>query len=283
MELEFEGVSIDIASARIVSEVSLHIAPGDMVGLVGPNGSGKSTLLRSAYRVLRPTGGAALIGGESVWNMSAREAARRRAIVTQHTVLGAEFSVEEVVAMGRTPRKRMLDRDTDGDRRIVEQALDDVHMRWAAQRSFATLSGGEQQRVLLARALAQEAALLILDEPTNHLDVRAQFEVLDLLRHLGMTTLTALHDLDHAVSYCDRVAVMAEGELVAVGAPTEVLTPQLVHDVFGVRAVLDTHPITGRPRITVASAAHGPTTTAGDDARAPASTPRAEEPPGHAT
>jgi iron complex transport system ATP-binding protein len=256
MQLAFDGISIEIAAGRIVSDVSLHIAPGELVGLVGPNGSGKSTLLRSAYRVLRPVAGAVFIGGDSVWSMSAREAARRRAIVTQHTVLDAEFSVAEVVAMGRTPRKGMLDRDTDRDRQVIEQALDDVHMRWAAQRSFTTLSGGEQQRVLVARALAQEAGLLILDEPTNHLDVRAQFEILDLLRGLGMTTLTALHDLDHAVSYCDRVAIMAEGRLAAVGAPGEVLTPELVHDVFGVRAVLDTHPITGRPRIAVASADH---------------------------
>ncbi|MER6010651.1 ABC transporter ATP-binding protein [Streptomyces bluensis] len=267
MRLDFVDISIDIDATRIVSDVSLHIAPGEMVGLVGPNGSGKSTLLRSAYRVLRPSGGAVLLGGESVWSMSAREAARRRAIVTQHTALGAEFSVEEVVAMGRTPRKGMLDRDSEQDRHMVEQALEDVQMRWAARRAFTTLSGGEQQRVLIARALAQEAELLILDEPTNHLDVRAQFEVLDLLRRLGMTTLTALHDLDHAVSYCDRVAVMAEGQLVAVGVPAEVLTPGLVHEVFGVRAVLDTHPITGRPRITVASAAHGPKTAEGDAGR----------------
>ncbi|MET7320239.1 ABC transporter ATP-binding protein [Streptomyces sp. NPDC005549] len=252
--LEFDGVGIDIAATRIVSDVSLRIAPGEMVGLVGPNGSGKSTLLRSAYRVLRPAAGAVLIDAESVWDLSAREAARRRAIVTQHTVLGAEFSVEEVVAMGRTAHKGVLDRDGAQDRRTVEQALEDVHMGWAARRSFATLSGGEQQRVLVARALAQEAGLLILDEPTNHLDVRAQFEVLDLLRQLGLTTLTALHDLDHAVSYCDRVAVMAEGRLVAVGIPEDVLTPALVHRVFGVRAILDTHPITGRPRIAVASA-----------------------------
>ncbi|MYQ67724.1 ATP-binding cassette domain-containing protein [Streptomyces sp. SID4950] len=225
-----------------------------MVGLIGPNGSGKSTLLRSAYRVLRPVAGAVLIGGEDVWGLSAREAARRRAIVTQHTVLGAEFTVEEVVAMGRTPHRGTLDRDGAEDHRTVRRALEDVHMAWASGRSFATLSGGEQQRVLLARALAQEAGLLILDEPTNHLDVRAQFDVLDLLRDLGMTTLTALHDLDHAVSYCDRVAVMAEGGLVAVGPPADVLTPELVHRVFGVRAVLDTHPLTGRPRIAVASA-----------------------------
>ncbi|MFK0121107.1 ABC transporter ATP-binding protein [Streptomyces sp. NPDC090994] len=271
--LDFAGVGIDIAAARIVSDVSLHVAPGEMMGLVGPNGSGKSTLLRSAYRVLRPAAGAVFIGGENVWDLSAREAARRRAIVTQHTVLGAEFSVEEVVAMGRTPHKGMLDRDGAEDRRTVEQALADVHMGWAARRSFATLSGGEQQRVLLARALAQEAGLLILDEPTNHLDVRAQFEVLDLLRHLGMTTLTALHDLDHAVSYCDRVAVMAEGGLVAVGAPEDVLTPELVHRVFGVRAVLDTHPITGRPRIAVASAGRPPTRARTRDHAADASAP----------
>jgi iron complex transport system ATP-binding protein len=252
--LEFQDISVSLASARIVSGVSLRVEPGELVGLVGPNGSGKSTLLRSAYRVLRPTGGAALIGGESVWNMSAREAARRRAIVTQHTVLDAEFSVDEVVAMGRTPRKGMLDRDTGRDRQIVAQALGDVRMQWAAHRSFSSLSGGEQQRVLLARALAQEAGLLILDEPTNHLDIRAQLEVLDLVRRLGLTTLTALHDLDHAVSYCDRVAVLAKGRLVAVGPPADILTPGLVHDVFGVRAVLDTHPLTGRPRIAVASA-----------------------------
>ncbi|MGP2438323.1 ABC transporter ATP-binding protein [Streptomyces sp. JW3] len=256
--IDFDGVGIDIAGTRIVSDVSLSVAPGEMVGLVGPNGSGRSTLLRSAYRVLRPVAGAVLIGGEDVWDLSAREAARRRAIVTQHTVLGAEFSVEEVVAMGRTPHKGMLDRDGAEDRRTVHRALEDVHMAWAARRSFATLSGGEQQRILLARALAQEARLLILDEPTNHLDVRAQFEVLDLLRRLGLTTLTALHDLDHAVSYCDRVAVMAEGRLVAVGAPADVLTPDLVHRVFGVRAVLDSPPITGGPRIAVASAASAP-------------------------
>ncbi|MFJ9421719.1 ABC transporter ATP-binding protein [Streptomyces sp. NPDC101249] len=252
--LDFDGVCIDLAATRTVSDVSLSVAPGEMVGLIGPNGSGKSTLLRSAYRVLRPVAGAVLIGGEDVWGLSAREAARRRAIVTQHTVLGAEFTVEEVVAMGRTPHRGTLDRDGAEDRRTVHRALEDVHMAWASGRSFATLSGGEQQRVLLARALAQEAGLLILDEPTNHLDVRAQFDVLDLLRDLGMTTLTALHDLDHAVSYCDRVAVMAEGGLVAVGPPADVLTPELVHRVFGVRAVLDTHPLTGRPRIAVASA-----------------------------
>ncbi|HEX7305998.1 ABC transporter ATP-binding protein [Lentzea sp.] len=256
--LEFRDVGIDLGPARIVSGVSLRVEPGEVVGLVGPNGSGKSTLLRSAYRVLRPVTGVALIDGESVWALSAREAARRRAIVTQHTVLDAVFSVHEVVAMGRTPRKGLLDRETEHDHEVVGKALDAVHMKWAADRSFATLSGGEQQRVLIARALAQEAGLLILDEPTNHLDVRAQFEVLDLLRHLGLTTLTALHDLDHAVSYCDRVAVMAGGELVAAGVPAEVLTPALVHDVFGVRAVLDTHPITGRPRIAVASAGSWP-------------------------
>ena len=254
MDLAFHRVSVDLSSTRIIEEVTLSIEAGEVMGLIGPNGSGKSTLLRSAYRVLRPSTGRVELHGDDVWKMSAREAGRRRAIVTQHAVLDAEFSVQEIVAMGRTPRKGLLERDTVSDHTVIAQALGDVGMGWAAHRSFATLSGGEQQRVLLARALAQEADLLILDEPTNHLDVRAQFEVLDLLRHLGMTTLTALHDLDHAVAYCDRVAVMSSGTLVAVGAPSEVLTPDLVHNVFGVRAIMTEHPLTGQPHLVVASA-----------------------------
>jgi iron complex transport system ATP-binding protein len=156
------------------------------------------------------------------------------------------------VAMGRAPHKSMFVRDTNDDRRIVEESLDHVGMAWATQRMVATLSGGERQRVYLARALAQRAPVLVLDEPTNHLDVRAQLELLELVRGLGLTTIAALHDLDHAVSYCDAITVLHGGRTVAHGSPTEVLTPNLVLDVFGVRAHIGEHPLTGRPHITVA-------------------------------
>ena len=154
--------------------------------------------------------------------------------------------------MGRTPHKSLLDRDGHEDRSIVQEALERVGMDWAAGRLFSTLSGGERQRALVARALAQQAPLLVLDEPTNHLDVRAQLDLLELLRELRLTTLAALHDLDQAASYCDRLAVLSQGSLVAAGAPLDVLTPAFLADVFGVSAHIGDHPLTGRPHVSIA-------------------------------
>ncbi|GAA4105717.1 ABC transporter ATP-binding protein [Actinomadura miaoliensis] len=253
MRLVIDGVTAEIEGVPIVSDVDLVAEPGDFVGLVGPNGSGKSTLLRTVYRSLRPAAGAVSLDGDDLWRMRARQAARRRAVVTQHGELGGEFSVAEVVAMGRAPYKGLLDREDAGDRAIVADALERVGMAWAADRLFSTLSGGERQRVLVARALAQRAPLLVLDEPTNHLDVRAQLGLLDLVKSLGLTLLAALHDLDHAASYCDHVVVLSGGTVRAAGPPLEVLTPEFVAEVFGVRAHIGPHPLTGRPHIAVAS------------------------------
>ena len=252
MQLTVAGVSVEIDGTRIVSDVDLVVEPGEIVGLVGPNGSGKTTLLRAVYRALRPVAGVITLDSDDLWSLSAKQAARRRAIVTQHDGAPVEFSVEEVVAMGRMPHKGLLDRDGEADQAIVEAALERAGIAWAAHRLFSTLSGGERQRVLVARALAQEAPLLVLDEPTNHLDVRAQFDLLELLRDLGLTTLAALHDLDHAASYCDQVVVLERGALVASGSPLDVLTPAFLADVFGVSAHVGSHPLTGRPHIAIA-------------------------------
>ena len=253
MRVEVRDVSVTIDGNHILRGVSTVAEPGQFLGIVGPNGSGKSTLLRTLYRSVRPDEGSIGIGGDDVWAaLTARQAAKRRAIVAQDSALDFDFSVADVVAMGRAPHKSMFVRDTNDDRRIVDEALDAVGMTWATQRLVATLSGGERQRVFLARALAQRAPVLVLDEPTNHLDVRAQLELLELVRSLGLTTIAALHDLDHAVSYCDAITVLHGGRTVAHGSPTEVLTPNLVLDVFGVRAHIGEHPLTGRPHITVA-------------------------------
>lgn len=193
-----------------------------------------------------------LIGEDDAWRLPARQAARRRAVVTQHQTPSTDFTVREIVAMGRGPYHGVLDRETGHDRRIVAEALDRVDVARFAERMFATLSGGERQRVLLARALAQQAPLVILDEPTNHLDVRAQLDLLDLVRELGVTVLAALHDLDHAAAHADRVAVVHQGRIVDVGPPLEVLRPELIEEVFGVRAHVGPHPITGRPHVAVA-------------------------------
>jgi iron complex transport system ATP-binding protein len=255
VELRIEGVGVTIDARSIISDVDLVVAAGQLTALVGPNGSGKSTLLRTVYRALRPTTGVVRIGGDDAWRLRARDAARRRAVVTQHHGAGEDFTVAEVVAMGRGPHLGLFDRESARDRDLVDDAIARVDLAWAAERMFGTLSGGERQRALLARALAQQAPLVILDEPTNHLDVRAQLDLLALVGDLGVTLLAALHDLDQAAGYADRVAVLDSGRLVAAGHPDDVLTPDLIERVFGVQAHIAPHPLTGRPHICVAARA----------------------------
>jgi iron complex transport system ATP-binding protein len=246
MRVELHGVGVVIDGSPIVDDVTLSIAPGSMTALIGPNGAGKSTLLRTVYRALRPTRGAVLLNGDDTWRLSAREAGRRRAVVAQAQPHALDYSVREIVAIGRTPHKGLLDLDSAEDHELVDEALRRVDMAWAANRRFATLSGGEAQRALLARAIAQQAPLLILDEPTNHLDVSAQFELLDLVRNLGVTTMAAIHDLNLAAAYADQIVVLAHGRLAAHGEPAAVLTAELIERVFRVRTYVGTHPLSGR-------------------------------------
>ena len=246
MKLDVNQVAVAIESRRIVDEVSLQVAPGEIVGLIGPNGSGKSTLLRSVYRLLKPAAGFVRLGDDDVWKLNARESARRTGVVVQETPSDFDFTVREVVEMGRTPHKGMLEGDNVHDAQIVDDALARVNMTAFVARSFNTLSGGEKQRVLVARALAQQPKLLVLDEPTNHLDIRYQLEILNLVRGLGITTLVTLHDLNLAAAYCHRLYLLSNGRIVTAGAPVDVLTPDWVRAVYGVEAHCGVHPVTGQ-------------------------------------
>ncbi|WNV87586.1 ABC transporter ATP-binding protein [Umezawaea sp. Da 62-37] len=241
-----DSLSVALGGTPIVSEANLTVGAGEMVGIVGPNGSGKSTLLRVIYRALRPEAGLVRVDGSDVWRLSARESAQRTAVVVQESGSDFVLKVADVVAMGRNPHKGPLDRDTGEDRRICAQALARTGVSALAGRDYDTLSGGEKQRVLLARALTQQPRLLVLDEPTNHLDIRFQLELLNLVRTLGVSTLTVMHDLTLAVGHCDRVYVLHRGRVVADGPPAEVLTPELVAEVFGVRSHRWTDPDTGQ-------------------------------------
>ena len=252
MNVELDGVTVVLDGATIIEEIALTAGSGTVTGLIGPNGSGKSTLLRCVYRALRPRAGAVHVGEEDVWALGARRAGLRTAVVTQDHDTDHDFSVTEIVAMGRTPHKRLLDRDTTGDATIVADALERVEMSWAAQRRFVTLSGGERQRVLVARALAQQAPVLLLDEPTNHLDIGAQLKLLELVRGLDLTTVAALHDLNHAVAVCDRLVLLCRGRVEAAGPPAGVLTAERVQRVFGVRSAVVDNPLTGRPLLVTA-------------------------------
>lgn len=250
MKLQIEKVSWGVNGTPIIEEVKVDAADGEFVGLVGPNGSGKSTLLRCIYRVLRPNAGFITLGGEDIWNMSVRESARRTAVVIQEMPTEFDFSVREIVSMGRSPHKGMFDRETTQDLEVVDESMQRVGMTGFAERSFRTLSGGEKQRVLIARALAQQTQFLVLDEPTNHLDVRYQMDILDLVRSVGVTTIAAIHDLNLASSYCDFIYVISNGKIAASGSPGDVLRPDLLREVFGVGSVVDTNPVTGKTRIT---------------------------------
>jgi iron complex transport system ATP-binding protein len=269
MSLELRDLSVDIAGRRIVSGITLHVADGQFAGLIGPNGSGKSTILKAIYRVHRPAAGAVLVNGTDLHQMRPRMAARRVAVVAQENLMDFGFTVREMVLVGRTPHKGPFDRDDEDDQAIAADAMERTGCADLGGRSFQSLSGGEKQRVLIARALAQGADHLILDEPTNHLDIHYQISILELVAGLGVTVLAALHDLNLAALFCDAVHVLAGGHLIAAGSPAEVITTGIVRAAYGADVLIIGHPDTGTPqllprRTDASRPAAGPATTMPD-------------------
>ena len=258
MRLQVDHVSWSVDGRPILRDVSLAVEPGSITGLIGPNGSGKSTLLRCVYRALKPDSGTITLDGEDLIRMDSRETARRVAVVLQEYPSDFQFTVGEIVSMGRNPHKGMFDRDTPSDRSIIRDSLARVGLAGFSHRNFNTLSGGEKQRVIIARTLAQQASFLVLDEPTNHLDIRYQLETMELVRDLGLTTLAALHDLNIAADYCDLIHVIDSGQIVASGRPLEVLQPDIIAEVFGVGASVGEDTLTGRPHISFYLKGHAP-------------------------
>ncbi|MBU1282498.1 MAG: ABC transporter ATP-binding protein [Gammaproteobacteria bacterium] len=239
-----------IGEQALLDGIELAVGDGQLVGLLGPNGSGKTSLLRCAYRFQRPDQGRVELDGEALWSRSPRWCAQRVAVVLQEFPQDFGLTVAEVAAMGRTPHKGLFDGDDQADVALVELALARVGLTEHKRQAFAHLSGGEKQRVLLARSLVQQPTLLILDEPTNHLDPRYQLELLRLIKTLGLATLASFHDLNLAAAFCDRLYVLDHGRVVASGTPTEVLTEALLAEVYGVQVLVDRHPLAGHPRIT---------------------------------
>lgn len=249
MRLAFDDLSYRVNGHRLVDELSLEIPDGGVVGLVGPNGSGKSTALRCVYRALAPSSGTVYVGGTDISSMHRRDTARVLAALTQESSSEFDFTVEQLVALGRAPHHRG-NRPLDAEERaLCRSVMDQVGVLELADRGVLSLSGGERQRVLVARALVQQPRVLVLDEPTNHLDIRHQIELLELLRSTALTVLVVLHDLNLAASVCDRLGVLRQGRLVTVGTPREVLTPDVLHRVFGVSATVVDHPLTGVPQL----------------------------------
>lgn len=276
--LELEAIDVTVEGRHLLHQVRLAVERGELVGLLGPNGAGKSTLLRVLYRSLRPQAGSVRVSSTAadpgpaakgadagdrherdgheadadLLRLPLRQVAAIRAVVPQLPEHPASMTVVETVATGRISVGSRFGGRAADEARAATAALEQVGLGWAADRQVGSLSGGERQKVFIARALCQGAPFLVLDEPTNHLDVRSALEVMELLCELDVGALAALHDLDQAAAYCDRVVVLAEGAVVAAGKPAEVLTDPLIRTVFGVRAELAPHPLTGRLAVQLA-------------------------------
>ena len=242
-------ISWGTAGKMIVDGVTIHVAPGKTLGLLGPNGSGKSSLLRLICRLRRVASGIITLGDIDIAQMSRLNIARRVALVEQQATTEAQVTVLDVVRLGRTPHRGPLSPWTQVDDNAVESALTYVGMAPKRDQLWQTLSGGERQRAHIARALAQTPSELLLDEPTNHLDVQHQLEILSLVSRLPATSIVALHDLNLAAMFCDVVAILQRGRVVAAGTPEDVLTEPLIRQVFGVRAHIERSPHHGRQLI----------------------------------
>ncbi len=249
MSVVARNLSWGVKRKTIVSDVSLTVAPGETLGLIGPNGSGKSSLLRLLAGLKRPVSGCVEINGQDIAQVSRKELSRQVAFVQQSAATDTNVTVADVVRLGRTPHRSALAGWSEADEASVNEALDRVDMRSRRKQAWQTLSGGERQRVHIARALAQAPQVMFLDEPTNHLDIHHQIEILRMVRDLDLTSVIALHDLNLAAMFCDRIVVLQEGTLCASGTPHNVLTPERLRDVFRVSAHIDGSADAGRPHI----------------------------------
>ena len=240
--IEAQSLTKKFGDFAATDHVDFQVKRGEIFGLLGPNGSGKSTFLKNVYKVLRPQAGELTLMGDDLLAMSNREMAQRLAVMVQEQEAAFDFTVEEVVMMGRQARKRLLETDSREDRALVGEILARTGLASLREQGFSTLSGGEKQRVLIARALAQQTAVLVLDEPTNHLDIKYQLQLMELVRGSGCTVVAAIHDLNLAAAYCHRLYALKDGVIVGEGAPKELLTPAFLREVYEVEAEV----LTGR-------------------------------------
>ncbi len=227
----------------------MSVQSGKFVGLIGPNGAGKSSLLRLIYGKNKLTSGELSIQQTPVENYSRKSLAQKIAVVLQEPDTQFELSVHDVIRMGLTPNKSLLSFDSKDDHAAIVRAAIQVDMEDKLSQPFNSLSGGEKQRTIIARAILQTPEILLMDEPTNHLDVRHQIEVLELAKKMGITVVVSIHDLNLAASYCDSLILLSKGKIVAQGSVEEVLTEEQIESVFNVRAKVDRHPFNQKIRI----------------------------------
>jgi iron complex transport system ATP-binding protein len=251
LELDNISCAYDKKNNPIVRQITLQAHSGEVLALIGPNGAGKSTLLRAMARLLRPVSGKVILINRDLWKISPRETAKNLAFAAQSGDLSWTATVEQIVALGRSPHCGWFSPLTAHDHQIVQKAIELVGLEKLKDRISTELSGGEQQRMVLARVLAQEPSILLLDEPTSHLDLKYQTDILNLISKLAhedrITVIISLHDLNLAAVYADRVALINNGELMVAGTPAEVLTADRLSQVYGVPIIVMKHPLKDIP------------------------------------
>jgi iron complex transport system ATP-binding protein len=258
--IEAQAVSLSLDGAVILSDVSLTLQPGEMLGLIGPNGAGKTTLLKALGGLMKINSGAIRLAGQRLASRGPREIARMMASVPQGAITDFAFTVREIVLMGRSPHLGRFEVESLHDRDVADNAMRVMGIGGLAERYVTTLSGGERQRVFIARALAQEPRVLLLDEPTANLDVKHQLDVLGLVAQLahedGLGVIAAIHDLDLAAEFCDRLILLHQGKVLAEGKPEAALTAEYLSEAFEVRANLYRDPFTQAMRLSLARGDH---------------------------
>jgi len=249
MSLSVNHMSFSFGEVQVLKDISFEVSPGELMGVMGPNGSGKTTLLRCVTKFLPSEDGMVLVGSKPLNGLTPAEMAKTFAVVPQSSATDFPFTVHDIVMMGRIPHiGSRLSGESKRDIDVVHQAMERTNTVQFAKRIFSELSGGEKQRVIIARAIAQKPKVLLLDEPTAYLDISGQIEIMDLLKKLnreeGITTIAVLHDVNLAARYCDRIALLNQGRLEAIGTPKEVLNPETIQSVYGVDVSVRRDPLT---------------------------------------
>lgn len=249
MSITAENITWKVGKKVIVNNVSLSVSQGQTVGLLGPNGSGKSSLLRVLAGLRRPHIGTVSLDGNNIARLAKKQLARRIAFVEQHGMTDSNMRVRDVVKLGRIPHHTAFSGWSSLDDQTVNSALERVDMLDKSDQGWLSLSGGERQRVHIARALAQAPSEILLDEPTNHLDIHHQIQLMKLISELPVTSIVAIHDLNHAAMFCDALIVMQQGQIIASGTPEEILTEALLWDVFRVKTRIEISAFHGKKHI----------------------------------
>ncbi|MDI6917372.1 MAG: ABC transporter ATP-binding protein [Thermoplasmatales archaeon] len=256
VKIRVENVSFSYDSVKVLKDITFEV-DNEILGIIGPNGSGKTTLLKCISSILKPRTGTIMLDNNELFTLNRKEIARSIGVVPQTASITFPLTVIDIVLMGRNPHKKRLEFETEKDIRIAENSLKATGIRHLANRLITELSGGELQKVIVARALAQEPKILLLDEPTAHLDINHQLEILEFIRNLNteekITVISVFHDLNLAARFCDKLILLNQGKIYSIGNIDEVLIAENIRNVYNVNVNIEQHPVTGRPNIILIS------------------------------